>query len=133
MKPLGVAVQHLTNPSIARTMSQRVSCRSQLDSNPEVSGKAGAVHTECDAVQKKWPTIWILETTDAFAVPSRGLFGDSCANGSIPLYRLYNNRADANHRFTTSKLVRDQMIALGWVLEGSGLTTDTVKAMCVPQ
>ena len=24
-------------------MSQRVSCRSQLDSNPEVSGKAGAV------------------------------------------------------------------------------------------
>ena len=33
MKPLGI-------------MSQRVSCRSQLDSNPEVSGKAGAVHIE---------------------------------------------------------------------------------------
>ena len=50
MKP-GVAVQHLTNPSHRSSMSQRVSCRSQLDSNPEVSGKAGAVqnsgrHTE---------------------------------------------------------------------------------------
>ncbi len=33
MKPLGI-------------MSQRVSCRSQLDSNPEVSGKAGAVQCE---------------------------------------------------------------------------------------
>ncbi len=37
MKSLGVAVQHLTNQAKARTMSQRVSCRSQLDSNPEVS------------------------------------------------------------------------------------------------
>src|SRR5207245_2559188 len=29
----------------ARTMSQRVRSRSQLDSNPEVSGKAGAVQS----------------------------------------------------------------------------------------
>ena len=32
----------LNQPS-PRTMSQRVSCRSRLDSNPEVSGKVGAV------------------------------------------------------------------------------------------
>ncbi|HTE89035.1 MAG TPA: hypothetical protein VK639_08790 [Terriglobales bacterium] len=91
------------------------------------------MNTECKAIQEKWPTIWILETPGAFAVPSQGLFGDSRANGSIPLYRLYNKRSDANHRFTTSKLVRDQMIALGWTLEVSGSTIDTVKAMCVPQ
>src|SRR5439155_11403872 len=44
MKPLGVAVQHLTNPSHRSYYELTVSCRSQLDSNPEVSGKAGAVH-----------------------------------------------------------------------------------------
>jgi hypothetical protein len=92
-----------------------------------------AWRAECDAVQQKWPTIWILETSDALAVPPQGLFGDPCANGSIPLYRLYNNRADANHRLTASKLIRDQMIALGWISEGRGSTVDTVKAMCVPQ
>ena len=44
MKPLGVAVQHLRTRATARTMSQRVRSRSQLDSNPEVSGKAVALH-----------------------------------------------------------------------------------------
>ena len=59
MKPLGVAVQHLTNPSHRRTMSQGVSCPSQLDSNPEVSGKAGAVQKRLidvseQGVQRRW-------------------------------------------------------------------------------
>ena len=45
MKPLGVAVQHLRTRATARTMRQRVRSRSQLDSNPEVSGKAGAVQS----------------------------------------------------------------------------------------
>ena len=56
MKPLGVAVQHLRTRATARTMSQRVRSRSQLDSNPEVSGKAGAVQS---FVQKTWG-LWSL-------------------------------------------------------------------------
>lgn len=92
-----------------------------------------ALEPECDAIQKKWPSIWILERMDAFAVPAQGTQGETCANGSIPLYRLYNKRADANHRFTTSKLIRDQMIGLGWILEGTGSTADTIKVMCVLQ
>jgi len=92
-----------------------------------------ALNTECKAVQQKWPTIWILETTDAFAVPFEGMSGDACVPGSIPVYRLFNNRPDANHRYTISKAVRDQMLAQGWILEGAGLTQDDVKVMCAPQ
>lgn len=96
-----------------------------------------ASQTECAAVQRLWPTAWLLETTDAFAVPATGAGdGEPCAQGSIPLYRLYNNRADANHRFTISTSVRDQMVAMGWILEGfrGPLTTgNNIYVMCVPQ
>jgi hypothetical protein len=45
----------------------------------------------------------------------------ACPEGTIPVYRNYNNRFafnDSNHRFTTSPTVYDQMKAQGWVGEG---------------
>lgn len=86
--------------------------------------------SECDAVHQLWPNAWILETADAFAVLPVPL-GD-CAQGAVSLYRVYNNRPDANHRYTTSPATRDQMIATGWILEGSA-TQHRLTAMCVPQ
>src|SRR5207249_8858457 len=53
MKPLGVAVQHLRTRATARTMSQRVRSRSQLDSNPEVSGNPGAAQSHL-----VWLRLW---------------------------------------------------------------------------
>ncbi len=54
--------------------------------------------------------------------------------GSQPLYRLYNNRPDANHRYTRSTQIRDAMLAQGWILEGSAInnTSRDFIAMCVP-
>jgi hypothetical protein len=46
----------------------------------------------------------------------------------IPMYRLWNGRADTNHRFTTSTAVRDAMVAQGWIIEGYGAQP---VAMCV--
>jgi hypothetical protein len=56
----------------------------------------------------------------------------NCPAGTVPLYRFYNNSADGapNHRFTTSPLVRAQMIAQGWTAEGLG---PQVVYVCVPQ
>jgi hypothetical protein len=74
---------------------------------------------------------WQLETSDAFdiAVPSAT---GTCASGSAPVYRLYNNGQGGapNHRYTTDQGVRAQMIAKGWVPEGIG--PDAVQ-MCAPQ
>jgi hypothetical protein len=56
----------------------------------------------------------------------------NCPAATVPLYRFYNNGADGapNHRFTTSLLVRAQMIAQGWTAEGLG---PQVVYVCVPQ
>jgi len=54
----------------------------------------------------------------------------ACPTGSVPVYRLWNNRADTNHRYTTSVAVRDQMLALGYVAEGYG---PDIVSMCAPQ
>ncbi|HTP99329.1 MAG TPA: hypothetical protein VMN56_08380 [Casimicrobiaceae bacterium] len=44
------------------------------------------------------------------------------------MYRVWNGRADTNHRYVTSKEARDAMTAQGWIAEGYG--ADPV-AMCV--
>jgi hypothetical protein len=48
----------------------------------------------------------------------------NCAGGTVPLYRLYNNPPPTgapNHRYTTRLAIRAQMLAQGWVAEGSGI------------
>lgn len=85
--------------------------------------------SECSAVQTN-PN-WLLETSAAFyvALPTGN---GSCATGSTPVFRLYNNgRGGApNHRYTTDVTARAQMIEQGWVPEGLG--PDAVE-MCSPR
>jgi len=77
---------------------------------------------ECDIVTLRWPERWILETYAAFSAPPMRVGPDTsnttCGDDAQPLYRLYNNRPDANHRYTVSRATRDQMLAQGWILEG---------------
>jgi photosystem II stability/assembly factor-like uncharacterized protein len=54
-------------------------------------------------------------------IPSAG----QCAAGTLPVYRLWNQRPDTNHRYTTSTTIRDQMVSLGYADEG--------VVMCAPQ
>ena len=44
----------------------------------------------------------------------------TCASGMQPIYRVFSNRPDANHRYTTDAAVRDSMVARGWIAEGDG-------------
>jgi uncharacterized protein YkwD len=53
----------------------------------------------------------------------------ACAAGTVPVYRLFSNRADANHRYTTDAAVRDAMVSRGWIAEGDG--PDRV-VLCAP-
>jgi len=53
----------------------------------------------------------------------------ACPAGTTPLYRVFSNRADANHRYTADRATRDHMVSLGWIAEGDG--PDAV-AMCAP-
>ncbi|HWZ74187.1 MAG TPA: S8 family peptidase [Casimicrobiaceae bacterium] len=75
--------------------------------------------SECLFVQMHWPGIWGLELTAAFYVILPDAAGN-CQAGTQPVYRFFDNRNDANHRYTVDLTVRRAMINRNWVPEGNG-------------
>jgi len=86
---------------------------------------------ECADVNARFAGIWLEETADAFGVFLPNTQTGQCPANSIPVYRLWNGRADSNHRFTTDPAVQQQMVARGFVPEGYGGGSMPV-AMCSP-
>jgi serine protease len=81
---------------------------------------------ECADTLTKFPFM-SEETPDAFFVtlPTAGV----CPDGTVPVYRVFSNRADANHRYMIDRALRDQMVAMGWLAEGDG---PDLVVMCAP-
>jgi serine protease len=84
---------------------------------------------ECAQVKVKFPQ-FIAETDAAFYVTLPNTATGACASGTMPVYRLWDQRVDTNHRLTSNRAQRDLMVTKGWVAEGYG--SDPV-AMCAPQ
>ncbi|MBK7591228.1 MAG: S8 family serine peptidase [Betaproteobacteria bacterium] len=84
--------------------------------------------TECSFVRSRWPDIWRLEQPDAFYVQVPDSAG-SCPDETLPVYRFFNNRRDASHRYTIDLSVRRSMINRSWVPEGNGATA---AVFCTP-
>jgi len=51
------------------------------------------------------------------------------STSTAPVYRLWNRRADTNHRYTIDPAIRAAMLAQGWIAEGYG---PNAVAMCAP-
>jgi hypothetical protein len=81
---------------------------------------------ECNATGQENPS-FVLESSDFMEMflPAQGV----CPAGTKQVYRVFSNRADANHRYLTDKATRDRMVATGWLVEGDG--PDQV-VMCAP-
>ncbi len=79
-----------------------------------------AAKDECDAVKQKFPEAWVFESSDVFQIVAPDRTTGACPDGTIPVYRLFNQRAGANHRYTTDTAVRAEMIAKGYLPEGYG-------------
>jgi hypothetical protein len=77
---------------------------------------------ECAAIIAKYPDAWLLESPNVFRSYLPDLTNGVCPINLTPVYRLYNNRADVNHRYTTSTDIKQQMIGAGWIPEGVGPT-----------
>jgi len=75
----------------------------------------GRSSAECNASRQAHPE-FVLEDASYMQVymPTMG----SCPAGSQPVYRLFNGRRDANHRYVTARGTRDQMVTAGWIAEG---------------
>ena len=72
---------------------------------------------------------YVYETPNAFYIALPNTTTGACPGGTIPVYRLWNQRADSNHRYTTDPAIKAQMVALGYFAEGYG--PDQV-IMCAP-
>jgi hypothetical protein len=80
---------------------------------------------ECAAILKKIATDpnysgYVYETPHAFAIALPDTATGACPAGTIPVWRLWNRRADSNHRFATDPVVKAGMLAKGYVAEGYG-------------
>jgi subtilisin family serine protease len=78
-----------------------------------------AIPSECQYMIAHWPGVWNLESPAAFYV----LLSDSngvCPGGSVPIYRFFDNRNDANFRHTRDLTVRREMLNKQWAPNGFG-------------
>ena len=73
---------------------------------------------------------YVYETPAEFYIALPDTVTGSCPSGTAPVYRLWNHRADSNHRYTTDLASRSAMIARGYVPEGYGAMG---VAMCTPR
>lgn len=96
---------------------------------PQDSHWYSASPDECALASARFPS-FVYEAPNVFRVVLPDAATGACPAGSVPVYRLWNNRVDTNHRYTTSVAVRDQMLARGYVAEGYG---PDVVSMCAPQ
>jgi hypothetical protein len=102
----------------AAAAETRPVCRYYL---PPASGDShfySASPTECAEVGQRFPG-FVLESGAVFHAVVPDAAG-ACAPGTVPVYRLWNQRIDSNHRYTTDRAIRAQMIAGGSIAEGDG-------------
>ncbi|HEX4932230.1 MAG TPA: hypothetical protein VFV33_03570, partial [Gemmatimonadaceae bacterium] len=99
---------------------------------------------ECAEVLRRFSSTWIQESADVFAVPLPDVVTGRCPAATFPVYRLFNDRSDVNHRYTPDPAIRDSMIGRGYRSEGYGaggvafcalgasVTTGVAAALRVP-
>lgn len=77
---------------------------------------------ECADTLTKFPFM-TKETSAAFFInlpATSGANAGVCPSGTVAVYRVFNNRADGNHRYMTNVSLRDMMVSLGGTAEGYG-------------
>ncbi len=95
---------------------------------PPVHGNShffSASPAECNLVVQKTATDpnfsgYVFESPNVFYATLPDTTTGACPAGTAPVYRLWNQRIDSNHRYTASAAIKAQMIATGYVAEGYG-------------
>ena len=104
-------------------------CRFYIPATWGDSHYFSASPAECAAVAVRFP-MFTYETSTAFYMVLPDATTGACPAGTVPVYRVWDDRADTNHRYTTSMPIRNQMVAKGYVAEGYG---PNLVSMCAPQ
>jgi hypothetical protein len=75
---------------------------------------------ECTSVLRDCCGPWYLENDNAFQIDLPDKATGTCPGEMIPVYRLWNQRTDSNHRYTTRAATKAEMLAAGYLAEGYG-------------
>lgn len=76
---------------------------------------------ECAAVASKFADAWILESPTFFYAYLPDTNTGACPEGATPVYRYYNQKADAGHRYLpVHDFEANRMLARSWIPEGYG-------------
>lgn len=75
--------------------------------------------SECAETAARFPT-FVVESSNVFSIALPHAVTGACPAGTVPVYRVWNNRADSNHRYVTSRDLRDQLVYRGYIAEGYG-------------
>jgi hypothetical protein len=121
-------------PSATASATASPVCRFYIPPEHGNSHFFSASPAECATIQQKIGTDpnfsgYVLESPAIFFVALPDAVSGACPATTVPVYRLWNQRADSNHRYTTSTAIKAQMQAQGYAAEGFG--PDAV-AMCAP-
>jgi hypothetical protein len=83
---------------------------------------------ECAEVKVKFPS-FDFEAPDVMYIFLPDLATGACPANTVTVFRLWNNRVDSNHRYTTDPAVKAAMLAKGYIAEGYG---PDAAIMCAP-
>ncbi len=109
-------------------------CRFYIPAEHGNSHFFSASPDECASILQKTTTDpnysgYEYESPNVFYVALPDTMTGDCPANTVPVYRLWNQRADSNHRYTTDPAIKAQMLAKGYVAEGYG---PNAVIMCAP-
>ena len=103
-------------------------CRFYIPADLGDSHFISASVDECGMVKARFPR-YTFEGYDVFYTVLPSEAAGLCPSGTSPVFRLWNQRLDSNHRYVTDTALRAEMMAHGYVAEGYG---PNGVAMCSP-
>ncbi len=83
---------------------------------------------ECAQTMARFPT-FVLESDAVMHMILPDTVTGACPPRTLPVHRVWNQRVDSNHRYTTDLAVRAQMVARGYLPEGYG---PSAVILCAP-
>ena len=86
---------------------------------------------ECAQTHSRFPD-FVAESPAVFHIALPDQATGACPAGTVPVYRLWNRRADTNHRYTSDRVAWQHMRDLGWVAEGYGSEQITMCSPAMP-